>query len=119
MDIEKKKKKMQEYAESKREVERLEMELEALGEEKAEWTEEEKRMQQSIKEEISRKRVENIKRFDTLQKAIGEIPNQTEREILTYRYIKGMKWGEISVITKYEHTQTMRIHRRALYNIKI
>lgn len=119
MDIEKKKKKMREYAEGKREVERLELELEALGEEKETWTAEEKRMQQGIKEKISKKRLENIKRFDELQKAIGEIQNQTEREILTYRYIKGMKWGEISTMTKYEHTQTMRIHKRALHNISI
>lgn len=118
-EIEKKKGRLKEYAESKSEEERLKLELEALGEEKTEWTEEEKRMQQGIKEKIHMERTDNLKRFDMIRKAIGEMPEQRERDILTYRYLNGMKWGEIEEKMGYEHAQIMRIHRKALCNVKI
>lgn len=118
-EIEKKKGRLKEYVESKSEEERLKLELEALGEEKTEWTEEEKRMQQDIKEKIHMERTDNLKRFDRIRKAIGEIPEQRERDILTYRYLNGMKWKEIAKKMGYERRQLTRIYNKALEHLNL
>ena len=51
--------------------------------------------------------VEIYKRIDRMQ-------DQTEREILRYRYIDGLNWEQISTRLNYSKRNVTRIHGRAL-----
>ena len=51
--------------------------------------------------------------------AVYGLVNMTERQIMTLRYIHGMKWDDIYDKMGYEKQQTHRYHSRALHNIEI
>ena len=74
-------------------------------------------------DELDRKIMKTIyKRIQTLtdiRNRINAVKNQSEREVLTYRYIRGMKWGDIARKMKYERESVIRIHGKALINFKI
>lgn len=50
---------------------------------------------------------------------IERIDNEDEKDVLTYRYIKLMKWEDIAVKMKKDERQVHRIHSRALINFKM
>ena len=45
---------------------------------------------------------------------VDRMQDQTEREILRYRYIDGLSWEEISARLNYSKRNVTRIHGRAL-----
>jgi hypothetical protein len=45
------------------------------------------------------------------------MPDSLERQLLLLCYIDGLDWFDIYESLNYEHTQTHRIHARALKNI--
>lgn len=51
--------------------------------------------------------------------AINDLKDEDERQVLTLRYIAGMKWEKIAVEMHIEWAQVHRIHARALRNVKI
>lgn len=51
--------------------------------------------------------------------AVYGLENMIEKQIMTLRYIHGMKWTEIYYKMGYEEKQTHRYHARALQNIEI
>ena len=50
---------------------------------------------------------------------IEQLPNETERLLMRYRYIHGLKWEEIAVKMEYSWKQIHRIHAKALDNFKM
>lgn len=50
---------------------------------------------------------------------IEKIDKEEEREVLTLKYIKGMKWEEVLDIMNVSWTQAHRIHTRALIHFEI
>lgn len=50
---------------------------------------------------------------DTLS-AIDAVPDETQRAVLTLRYVEGMDWLSIQARMNYERTQVFVIHGRAL-----
>lgn len=72
-----------------------------------------------LERKIVGKRYERIKAFQKIQMAIEEIQVEREKDVLTYRYIRNLKWEEICVIMNYKWRQIHRIHSSALKKIKM
>lgn len=50
---------------------------------------------------------------------VEQLPNETERLLMRYRYIHGLKWEEIAVKMEYSWKQIHRIHAKALNNFNM
>lgn len=51
--------------------------------------------------------------------AINKINNETYKELLTLRYIKGYTWQHIEDSMSYSHAQVHRLHQRALKELEL
>lgn len=63
-------------------------------------------------------RDELIKRQEAVEKAIDSLQDTTQRAIMRYRYIQGLKWIEIAHKMNYEERQIFYIHKRALKTLQ-
>jgi DNA-directed RNA polymerase specialized sigma subunit len=52
-------------------------------------------------------------------RAIANLGNSRERQVLILKYIDCLSWKEISISMQYEERQVFRVHGKALHNIKI
>jgi DNA-directed RNA polymerase specialized sigma subunit len=53
-----------------------------------------------------------------IEKSIEKLVNPTERMILRYYYIDGLKWEEVCVRINYEYAHVHRLHKTALKKLK-
>ncbi len=60
-----------------------------------------------------------VSTYTDIFQAVENVPNERERQVLTYRYIKCLKWEEIAVEMHVEWAQVHRIHANALKHFKI
>lgn len=51
-------------------------------------------------------------------KAIDSVQNETQKAVLTLRYVEGLSWKNIEKAIHYERRQTFVIHGRALRAIR-
>lgn len=72
-----------------------------------------------IEREIIAARYERICAFQDVRRRIEEVENEQEKDLLTYRYIDGLKWEEVAVKMKYKWRNVHKIHSRALNNLKV
>ena len=72
-----------------------------------------------LERELIQKRYDRICSFRKVQTAIEELEDETEKDLLTYRYLNGMKWEEIAVKMGYSWKHVHRIHAAALKNLKM
>ena len=49
--------------------------------------------------------------------AIEAVPDETQKAVLTLRYVEGLDWIRIQEKIGYERTQTLVIHGRALWHV--
>lgn len=63
--------------------------------------------------------MEQIKTYNDISLRIKKLEDEDERDVLFYRYIKGMEFWEIAKIMDYCERQIHRIHGRALAHIKV
>ena len=54
-----------------------------------------------------------------VEAAIDGIKDSTQRRVMRLRYVDGMRWEQIQLITKYAEAQVYRIHAEALDEMKI
>ena len=54
-----------------------------------------------------------------IYKSMNNLENEDEKNVLTLRYIAGMKWEEIALRMHLEWAQVHRIHARALKNLNM
>jgi DNA-directed RNA polymerase specialized sigma subunit len=59
-------------------------------------------------------RYERIKVYMDIFNRIELLEDETEKELLKFRYLKGMQWDHICIELGFEWAQIHRIHRRAL-----
>lgn len=126
METEKKKAYLQQYKNLKKQCQRLEEEWRYLQREEEEfcssmvWIGEEeafrqwKKQMEDLKQEIIRQRYERIHIYEEIRKQIEGLKDETEREVLTYRYLCGFTWEEIAERMHYTFQHVHRIHREAL-----
>ena len=72
-----------------------------------------------LERELIQARYDRIQSFRKVQAAIEEIEDETEKDLLTYRYLKGMQWERIAVAMGYSWKHVHRIHAAALKNLKM
>lgn len=65
--------------------------------------------------EAKRKRDVELKKIESI---IDRLENANEREVMTYRYIRSMSWEQICVKIDKKWTQVHRYHAKALEQIK-
>ena len=64
-------------------------------------------------------RYRRVRTYTEIFQAIEEVPDERERQVLTLRYIKCLKWEEIAVEMHVEWAQVHRIHAKALKHFNI
>lgn len=72
-----------------------------------------------IEREIIKERYQSVQRFISVRKAIEAMDNEKEKNILTYRYLRGYDWDDIARKTGYCLQWVHKIHARALAHFKI
>lgn len=70
-------------------------------------------------EKLKEERLEKARAYSEISKNIRRMENDNEREVLTLRYIKGLKWEEICVEMGYSWKHVHRIHSSSLNNFKM
>ena len=131
---EKKKEFLMSYQKEKRRVRRLEEQLEELrrnkmspsvtndgmphGTDKKDLSDYAVKVDE-IEQELVAARYSRICAFQEVQKRIEAMEDEREKDLLTYRYLKGLKWEEVCVRMDYKWRQVHRIHAKALKNLKM
>lgn len=69
-----------------------------------------------IEREIISARYERICTFQEVRRRIEEVENEQEKDLLTYRYIDGMKWEAVCMRMEHSWQHIHRIHGKALNN---
>jgi DNA-directed RNA polymerase specialized sigma24 family protein len=70
-------------------------------------------------EKLKKERLKKAKAYERIYEQISEVEDDTEKELLDLRYIKGLKWEEISLEMDYSWKQVHRIHANALKHLQI
>lgn len=131
---EKKKEFLMSYQKEKRRVRRLEEQLEELrrnkmspsvtndgmphGTDKKDLSDYAVKVDE-IEQELVAARYSRICAFQEVQKRIEAMEDEREKDLLTYRYLKGLKWEEICARMDYKWRQVHRIHAMAIKNLKM
>lgn len=64
-------------------------------------------------------RYQRIKTYQQIVRQIKCMKSENEKDVLFYRYIKGLEWYEIAEILKYSERQVHRFHGKALVHFEI
>ena len=72
-----------------------------------------------LEDEIIAARYQRILAYQQVRNCIEALEDEREKMLLTYRYIRGLKWEEICVKMDYKWRQVHRIHAMALKNLKM
>lgn len=73
----------------------------------------------SMVQELIDERYCRIKDYQEIVGRIKKLKSENEKDVLFYRYIRGMDWWEIAEKMKFSERQIFRIHGKALANFKI
>lgn len=63
--------------------------------------------------------IEQVKIYKEISYRIGSLDNEDERDVLFYRYIKGLEWWEIAKTMNYSERWIYELHGRALKKLQI
>lgn len=69
--------------------------------------------------ELERERYLRIKSYIEITNQIDLLENKTERDLLHYRYIKGLAWWEVAEKLECSERWAHKLHGKALNNFKI
>lgn len=122
------------YRDAKKEVRRLEEELQELIElqescRAIQYSDMPKggRSQSDLSDEMSRReelwrkilkaRYKRIVEFKKIKTVIDRLPNTDERAVMSYRYLKSYDWGVVSAKSNMELRKAYRTHGKALMHI--
>lgn len=73
----------------------------------------------NLERKIIKARYQKVNSLKEIRDKIERLNDENEKDVLFYRYIKGMKWEEIAVKMMYTYRNVTKIHGRALKNFKI
>ena len=68
----------------------------------------------SLERELLHERYRRIAIYEKILKQINRLKDENERDVLFYRYIKGLKWYEIAEKMIYSERHVVRLHGEAL-----
>ena len=70
-------------------------------------------------DELYKEGVEQVKTYNDISWKIKQIEDEDERDVLFYRYIKGMEWWEIARAMDYNESWIYELHGKALKKLYI
>ena len=70
-------------------------------------------------EKLGKECLEMAKAYTGIERQIRQMENETEKEVLRLRYIRGMKWEEIAAEMGYGLQGVYKVHGRALAHFEI
>lgn len=73
----------------------------------------------SLERNRVQERYERIKTYQDIADRIKKLPSENEKDVLFYRYIKGLDWWEIAEKMRYSERQVHRFHGKALAHFKL
>lgn len=54
---------------------------------------------------------------ENIKKLLESLDDIKLRQLMSYRYINGMRWEEIAVLMNYDYRYVLKLHRKALYGL--
>lgn len=72
-----------------------------------------------LEEELEQKIRELLEQREKIVAVLNNLPNEQLRQLMRYRYIRGMTWDEIAIKMDYSRTQVCRLHGKALNKIEL
>lgn len=71
-----------------------------------------------LEKKIMKARYRKIQTLKKIRDRIEVLKSENEKDVMVYRYIRGMKWEDIAVKMGYTWQHVHKIHSRALKNFK-
>lgn len=72
-----------------------------------------------LEKKILKKRYNRLQKQQEIRSRIERIEDENEKDVLTYRYLRGMKWEDIAVKMNIGYRHILRIHGKALEDFKM
>jgi hypothetical protein len=72
-----------------------------------------------LEKKILKKRYNRLQKQQEIRNRIERIEDENEKDVLTYRYLRGMKWEDIAVKMNIGYRHILRIHGKALEDFKM
>lgn len=72
-----------------------------------------------MENELYREGMDEVVAYNSIMECINSIPDNDERDVLFYRYIKGEQWWKIAELMNYSERWIYKLHGKALMNLKI
>lgn len=63
--------------------------------------------------------IEQVKTYKDIEYRISQLEDEDERDVLFYRYIKGMEFWDIANVMGFSERQIYRLHGNALVHVSI
>lgn len=54
---------------------------------------------------------------ENIKKLLESLDDIKLRQLMSYRYINGMRWEKIAVLMNYDYRYVLKLHRKALYGL--
>lgn len=68
----------------------------------------------TLEDKLYKEGVEQVRKYKEIEYAIKQISDESERDVLFYRYIKGLGWWDIACNMGYSERHVKRLHGKAL-----
>lgn len=72
-----------------------------------------------LERNLIRERYRRVAAYKEISGQISSLSSENEKDVLFYRYIKGLEWWEIAVKMGYSERHITRIHGKALAHFQI
>lgn len=72
-----------------------------------------------MERELVKERYNRIRQYLDIAARIKQLKSENEKDVLFYRYIKGLDWWDIADKLNYSERQIHRLHGKALKNFEL
>ncbi|MEY8495655.1 hypothetical protein AALC16_21990 [Lachnospiraceae bacterium 29-91] len=73
----------------------------------------------AMERDLIQERYHRIRTYQDIAGRIKRLSSENEKDVLFYRYIKGLDWWEIAEKMRYSERQVHRFHGKALAHIRL
>ena len=70
-------------------------------------------------DELFKEGLEQVKTYKDIEWRIEQLEDEDERDVLFYRYIKGLEWWEVAKAMDYSESWIYELHGNALKKLNI
>ena len=72
----------------------------------------------TLEDKLYKEGVEQVRKYKEIEYAIKQISDESEKDILYYRYIKGWDWWKVAQAMEISERQVYRLHGKALKHLQ-